>query len=162
MENNTGKSEIPALFEGENDASAGYLVAAVRTAGDALPLIGAYVTVTAVDGDGNSRVFGARVTGEGGRTTRITLPTPPLANSLSPGAGKPYALYNVDTDMPGYYPVFNIGVPVFPGTESVQNVRMMPVSGGNPPGENAAGGIYFDSDRVPNLGGAGNNTEVTG
>ena len=71
---------------------------------------------------------------------------PPKENTETPDAdGKPFALYNIDTDKAGFVSVRNIGVPVYSGVTSVQPVELAPIPEG---GE----GNYNENIRVDESG----------
>lgn len=110
----------------------GYLIITARTAGGALPVENAVVTVSDTAGNILYVVF----TDRSGSTPRLKLAAPPLANSEAPGMPEPpFYSYNVDTDIEGYRSVRNISVPIYPGITSIQPVELLPVpegSGGSP------------------------------
>lgn len=105
--------------------SAGTLTIVVHTAGDALPVPGATVTVTA--GEGENRFYRTLVTDENGRTPPLRLAAPAAADSLSPGTGQPYAVYRVHTQKAGFYQNENRAVSLFAGVASVQPVELLPL-----------------------------------
>lgn len=106
----------------------GQLVIAVKTAGGALPVENAVVTVK----DGSGEIISIFFTDRNGRTPKLKLLAPPIANSEAPNqAGPAFFTYNVDTDREGYISVRNIGVPIYPGITSIQPVELVPVSEGS-------------------------------
>ncbi len=110
----------------ENDY--GQLVIAVKTAGGALPVENAVVTVKNTDGTIISIFF----TDRNGRTPKLKLSAPPIANSEAPDpSGPAFFTYNVDTDREGYTSVRNIGVPIYPGITSIQPVELVPIPEGS-------------------------------
>lgn len=104
----------------------GTLTVVVHTAGDALPVPNARVTVTTLDGD-NGGFLRTVVTDEDGRAPTLILETPPAAGSLSPGGIRPYAVYRIRTEKEGFYTVENRDVPLFAGVNSVQPVELIPL-----------------------------------
>ncbi len=129
----------------------GFITVNVRTAGGALPVEGAVITVRAVSGQGGS-VVAVMITDSGGTSDVLSLPTPPKSNSLSPRNGAEVSSnYSIDTEKSGFYSVSNMNVPVFDGVTSVQQVMLVPFAGG--------GGIPYpeeltrfdDSATVPEL-----------
>ncbi len=116
-------TQIPA----ENTKESGSLVVQVVTAGGALPLEGAAVTVSDETGEWINESITV-TTSPGGLTPRIFLPTPPRALSMSPSADVPYSLYNIAVSVPGYFPYTAKNVPVFSGVNSFQIVRLIPIA----------------------------------
>ena len=107
-----------------NDSSA-VLRVVVTTALGALPLEDASVTVSTA-ADESVR------TGPGGMTPAMTLPTPPLSNSLSPDSGPPYAVYTVEVAREGYTPLTALHVTMFSGIPAVLPVAMTPLEENQP------------------------------
>lgn len=104
----------------------GYLKVMVTTADNALPILGATVTVT--EGTGIASVLLNKQTTNGaGETRQIELPAPSREFSLTPGNVNVFAKYNVRVDFSGYYTVENIDVPIFDGQISVQPIQMIPL-----------------------------------
>ena len=105
--------------------SYGYIRVTVRTAGGAIPIPRAIVTVK----DENEALLAVFFTDENGNTPTLKVIAPPISNTQSPGAGgAPFSLYNIDTDKSGYKSVRNVGVPVYPGITAIQPVELVPVS----------------------------------
>lgn len=115
-------NRIPTAY-----TATGSLIVSVFTAGGALPVPDALVTVRFSD-QANSGVLTVLYTDQSGNTPRITLPAPPAAASESPGNAVPYAKYNIEVDKEGFYPRSFSEVPVFADTTSIQPVNLLPVS----------------------------------
>ena len=106
----------------------GQLIITVKTAGGALPVENAVVTVK----DEKGEIISIFFTDVNGRTPRLKLSAPPVSNSEAPNPpGPAFSVYNVDTDKEGYISVRNIGIPVYSGITSIQPVELMPVSEGS-------------------------------
>lgn len=105
----------------------GYLTVRAYTAGEALPVEGATVTVRD-GGDGLITEEIIRVTGRSGETELIALPAPPANDSRSPSERRPYAIYDLTVTHPRFYPFNATGVPVFSGVTSLQPINMVPLS----------------------------------
>lgn len=106
----------------------GQLVITVKTAGGALPVENAVVTVK----DAAGTVISIFFTDVNGRTPKLKLGAPPIANSEAPDPpGPAFYTYNVDTDREGYTSVRNIGVPIYPGITSIQPVELIPIPEGS-------------------------------
>ncbi len=107
--------------------STGTLIVSVYTAGGAIPVEGALVTIRGGE-QNSSGVLSILYTDQSGNTPRITLPAPPASESEAPGTEKPYATYNIEVDKENYYPRSFINVPVFAGTTSIQPVNLVPLT----------------------------------
>ena len=101
----------------------GNLIVQVSAASGAYPIVGALVTIS----DNDSGIIRVLETDRSGKTPEISLPTPSISESMTPGKTA-YSVYNIDTDAEGYYGARNIGVAVFPNTTSIQSVSLVPVS----------------------------------
>ncbi len=108
----------------------GYITVNVRTAGGALPVEGAMITIKA-SSDGNDTVIAVMISDAGGASDVIALPTPPKENSLTPNGGEVSSMYTVDADKDGYYHVVITSVPVYDGVTTVQQILLVPIALGN-------------------------------
>jgi hypothetical protein len=109
----------------------GYLLVRVSTALGAIPLEGATVTVrehiSAAEGY-RGAIIASTSTDRNGKTERIPLAAPPRAQSFQPSRGLPYALYNVDVELKGYYQRFFNAVPVYDTITSIQPAILVPIA----------------------------------
>ena len=110
----------------------GKLVFQITTAGGAIPLEGAEITLrqsrSPVDAGGD--VLAVLLSGRDGKTEAVPLPAPARGFSLEPardGAPVPYALYNADVTMEGFYSQSYIRIPVFDGITSIQRASLIPL-----------------------------------
>lgn len=108
----------------------GFITVNVRTAGGALPVSGALVTVSDT---ASGTVIAVMTTDVSGVSDIVELPAPPKENTLTPGNKNVSTLYNVDTDKDGFYHVVNSGIPVFDGVTAIQQVLMVPTAQGGTP-----------------------------
>lgn len=108
-------------------SATGTLVVTASTAGGALPVEGAFVTVRGASPE-SSGVLAAVSTDRSGRTPRIMLPTPPAADSEKPGMERPYATYNIEVEKDGFFHQSFTNVPLFAGTTSIQPVNLYPLT----------------------------------
>ena len=131
----------------ESPTGQGILVFQITTAGGAIPLEGAEVTLrqsrgpTAAGGD----VLSVLYSGRDGKTEVLTLPAPARGYSLEPardGAPVPYALYNADVRMDGFYKQSYIRIPVFDGITSIQRASLIPL-----PENGFSNGLRPDSEK---------------
>ena len=72
-------------------------------------------------------VIASLTTGRDGNTVRIPLSAPPRSNSETPNGGVPYALYQAEVTMEGYYDQSYLAIPVFDGISAIQPVVMIPL-----------------------------------
>lgn len=133
----------------------GFIRVRVSAANGALPVSGASVIIIEdLEGGESGNITATLVTDTSGLTPTVSVSAPPKSYSLSPtSGGKPYSTVNISISADGYYPVENVGVPVFDGTVSQQNVNLLPISDdGKYPREGLIvnegnGGTLFGGDR---------------
>ena len=106
-------------------SATGTLIVSVYTAGGALPVPDAQVTVSFSEQE-NSGIRTVVYTDTSGNTPRIPLPAPPAAASETPGSAVPYAKYTITVEKDGFYPRSFSEVPVFANITSVQPVNLIP------------------------------------
>lgn len=128
----------------------GYLIVNTRTARGAVPVEAVLITVTDRN-DAESKVVSVVKTNRSGSTLKIRLPAAPRKNTESPNGGSPCALYNIDADCDGYYPVRNIGAQIYSGVTSVQPVELIPLAAGTGPKPSFIDDIIFDESDSPDL-----------
>ncbi|MCM1309341.1 MAG: peptidoglycan-binding protein, partial [Butyrivibrio sp.] len=63
-------------------------------------------------------------TDSNGQTASVSLPAPPLEYSEAPSVEQPYSEYNLVVRAPGYAPISINGIDIFPGEQSIQNIRL--------------------------------------
>lgn len=112
-------------------SSTGSLVFRLSTAGGALPVEGASVTLTG-SGDDENKIYAVLRSDSSGNTPKIDLPAPQRSSSFNPDIEKPYAVYKASVVKEGYKIVENIMIPIFSGITALQPVEMLPAesSGG--------------------------------
>ncbi len=130
-------------------AGEGRLIFAVSTAGGAIPLEGAAVTVrrrrSVTDGSGGE-VMAVVYSDASGKTEMIPLPAPAKSLSLTPpraGEPAPYALYDAEVILPAYYTQTFTRIPVFDGITSIQQAALIPL-----PENGFEDGLRPDGERV--------------
>ncbi len=155
MERNSNRIQAatPAPFPGTDRRSAemtgqGKLVFQITTAGGAIPLEGAEITLrnsrSASDGNGGE-VIAVLHSGGDGKSEVLTLPAPAKILSMEPardGAPVPYALYNADVKLRGFYDQSYIRIPVFDGITSIQRASLIPL-----PENGFEGGVRPDGEK---------------
>ena len=108
-------------------ASYGTLLAQVFTSRAQIPIQGATVAATQRAAAGRHTLLAVRTTGSNGRIAPITLPTPDPAASESPGTAEPFAVCDLWAEAPGYELLYVENVQVFPGTETIQTLELIPL-----------------------------------
>ena len=130
----------------------GKLVFQITTAGGAIPLEGAEVTLRQSRGptDAGGDVLSVLYSGRDGKTEALTLPAPARGYSLEPardGAPVPYALYNADVRMDGFYKQSYIRIPVFDGITSIQRASLIPLpENGFEGGVRSDGSVFIEGE----------------
>lgn len=115
-ENNSGVGFFP------NDAF-GTLTVQVFAADRAYPISSASVIVT---GSEDKKKYFDGYSDASGLVEKIVLPASNRVYSQSPQRRKPYAQYDLAIDHPRFEKRRYLGVPVFAGIESIQNVQLVP------------------------------------
>ncbi len=112
----------------------GTLIVQVSLAKGAIPVQGATVLVTTVEE--NPAILANLVTDKSGQTERISLPAPGSIYSQTPGGNvRPYSIYNIKIQFPGYYTEEAINVPIFDKINSIQPVALIPLPENTAPSE---------------------------
>ena len=120
----------------------GYIKARAFTANGAIPLPDVSVVVTSAEENGE-RISIELKTDENGETQTAEVPTPLASAGDAPGETRPYAVYDVEAYLPGYYAYRALSIPVFGDTLTVQPIGLFPLP-------------LFDGDEVrPDLPGEG-------
>lgn len=112
-------------------AAIGSLSARTFTAGMSVPLAGVSVTITSSD-PLTPDLIAYRVTDEDGIIAPISLPTPELNLSLAPSDQRPFTICNMQFDHPQYYTILVRDVQVFPDSQSIQMMEMLPLGENTP------------------------------
>lgn len=105
----------------------GTLVTRVFTSRGQLPVRDAFVSVVQHQGDGD-HLLDLQTSDRSGTTAPLTIDTPPLASSQSPGGGTPFALCDIWVEHQGYQLLHIRDVQIFPDTISVQDLPLIPLS----------------------------------
>lgn len=111
----------------------GRLIFRVYTSDADLPVEGATVLIRQQASPG--RLLGIRITGASGETDPLEVETPGLSLSQSPEQTlTPWTALSVMVEHPDYERVTLQGLQVFPGVETVQTVRLIPLRRFDPGG----------------------------
>lgn len=110
-----------------NSNNTGILIVQAYTADQALPLPDVNVVVSRASGTGEELVKVMK-TNRSGKTQPLELSAPPAENSQSPDAvGDRFYKYNIRVDLPGYYSMENVNVPIFAGQTAIQPFALIPL-----------------------------------
>ena len=104
----------------------GYLVVQVTTASSAIPLEGAFVTVSYDTENENDVIYELR-TDRDGKTARVPLPAPSRSTSQQPENSRPFSTYTVSVSLLGYENAIYNSVPIFDGITAIQQADLIPV-----------------------------------
>lgn len=113
-----------------NSESIGFLVVEAKTAGGALPVEGARVSVYGYspeeEGKDGALIY-AVTTDKGGKTPPLALDAKSKELSMTPGNTNPFSVYNISVESDGYYSNKYINVPIFQGVTSIQPATLIPL-----------------------------------
>ena len=130
----------------------GNLVFLVTTARGAIPLEGARVSLyNYIEEDMPHRgdIQYSTVSGSDGKTRALRLGAPPKSASLVPGSALPYATYNAEIELEGYFTQYYVAIQVFDGVTSVQTANLVPLpENGRSASESLDGEQFFET--LPN------------
>ena len=105
----------------------GSLICRVYTSRAQLPVAGATVAFTQQGEQGRHNLLAVRVTDENGRAAPVRISTPNAAASESPGTVHPFAVCDIWAESPGYELLVVENVQVFPNTETLQDLELIPL-----------------------------------
>ena len=109
--------------------ASGTVISQVRTSDAYLPVENATVAYYQTDDGGRKRLVGLRKTDPSGKTAPIELDTPGFSASQQPeetGDPNPYRTVDVVADHPDYNRVRILGVQVFDGVVTYQDIMLLP------------------------------------
>ena len=114
----------------------GFLKVQTLTSRAELPVAGATVTVSGIRPGGGRELLSVQRTDDSGMTALVTIPTPELANSLSPEQPQGWTDVQIGATHPNFDGVVSRDVQIFPGITTLQELILVP-RGGMPtdPGE---------------------------
>ena len=107
----------------------GSVIARVYTSDAYLPIAQVPVIFTQTASDGTTKLLAVKTTDASGLTDPLIIDTAERADSLTPGSVlRPFITINIMTQAPGYSSITAEGVQIFPGVETVQGLRLRPVT----------------------------------
>ena len=107
--------------------SSGTLITRVYTSRAQIPVPGATVAVTQKSENGRHHLLAIRISDSSGKTTPIPVGTPMLSAGQSPGGATPFAPVDLWVSAPGYEVLTVEDIQVFPGTETIQTLELIPL-----------------------------------
>lgn len=105
----------------------GTILTRVYTSRAQIPISGATVAFTQRGTEGRHVLLAVRVTDENGHTAPVQVATPDAAASESPGTAAPFAVCDIWAEAPGYELLVVENVQVFPDTETIQELELIPL-----------------------------------
>ena len=108
--------------------SVGYIRVQAVTSRAEIPIRNATVTITGNNADGARTLLSLQRTDESGFTKPVTVPTPELANSLSPDLAQGWTDVSVTVTHPGFEGIIVDRVQIFPGITTIQKMILIPLS----------------------------------
>lgn len=133
-------------MQNENTGGMGYLIVRASTAGGALPVPGAAVSVRGNTPE-ESGTLVSRTTNQDGLTDRIPLPAPPASLSGAPGTVIPYSTYNIEVSADGFATNLYQNVPIFDRITALQPIELIPLSQNGLEGNyNPGSTLFFETE----------------
>ena len=137
-----------------NDAPVGTLFAKVTAGRGTFPLEGVTVYVRDYRDGSEGELLYTLKTGSDGLTPSVRLSAPDKSSSLSPGGtALPYSEYVITAQKSGFNTVENVGVPIFDGIVSIQNVDMVPLTEDEVLNGSTGTTVYYENGGYMDLNG---------
>lgn len=92
-----------------------------------IPVAGATAVVSTAGADGRQHILAVRITDESGIAGPFELPAPDVDSSLSPEMADPFSSYLLMVEHPGYELATFVGLQVFSGVQTLQDVPLVPL-----------------------------------
>lgn len=105
----------------------GTILVQVFTSRAQIPVQGATVAFTQPGEEGRHTLLAVRLTDQSGKTAPLQLPTPGLEAGLHPDSGVPFTLVDLWVHASGYELFRAEDVQIFPDTQTVQEVMLIPL-----------------------------------
>lgn len=146
-------NNTPPPIPSQSMTGMGRLIFRVTTAGGAIPLEGAQVVLRQRGADTDpdrGNALAVMTSDRDGKTPVIDLPTPPRALSMSPtpdGAPPPFACYDAEVTLSGYFAAEFVCIPIFDGITSIQPATLIPLpENGRPDGATPEDTVIFEGE----------------
>ena len=107
----------------------GFLKVQTVTSRAEIPVAGATITVSTVIPGRGRELLSVQRTDESGMTDMISIPTPDLANSLTPDQPQGWTDVQIAASQPNYDGIVIRDVQIFPGITTLQELILVPRGG---------------------------------
>lgn len=107
----------------------GFLKVQTVTSRAEIPVAGATITVSTVIPGRGRELLSVQRTDESGMTDMISIPTPDLANSLTPDQPQGWTDVQIAVSQPNYDGIVIRDVQIFPGITTLQELILVPRGG---------------------------------
>ncbi|MEG2000356.1 MAG: spore cortex-lytic protein [Evtepia sp.] len=111
-------------------AELGNLITWTYTGRAQIPLQWATISVLKKTPNGKVSLFAVRITDKDGKIKPMSIPTPNIDNSLSPGKTPAFAICDILVEHPNYRILLIENVQVFADTTSLQELLLIPLPEG--------------------------------
>jgi len=106
----------------------GNIISYAYTSAGRVPLSDVVIRILQRTSGGTEDLLSVQMTDRNGKTSAVTVVTPPTEDSLSPGNTSPFTIVNMTAELPGYEQIRVDNVQVFPDTQTVQDFQLIPLS----------------------------------
>ena len=107
----------------------GFIKVQTVTSRAEIPVAGATVTISTLRPEVGRMLLSVQRTDQGGMTELVTVPTPELANSLTPDQPQGWTDVQVAASHPNFDGVVIRDVQIFPGVTTLQELILVPRGG---------------------------------
>ena len=105
----------------------GTILVQVFTSKAQIPIQGATVAFTQAGEGDRQKLLAVRLTDQSGRTAPLEVPAPNKSVGHAPGGGVPFARLDLWVQAPGYELFQAQDVQIFPETQTMQEVMLLPL-----------------------------------
>lgn len=109
-------------------APSGSILSYAFTSAGRIPLSDVVIRILQKTPEGAEDLVSVQMTDRDGKTTMVSVDTPALAGSQSPGTERPFSSVTMTAEIPGYEHIRVENVQVFPNTQTVQYFQMIPLN----------------------------------
>lgn len=117
---------MPILSGNQLDTDIGYFQANVTSVVGSRPIKDARVQIRDINSP--NQILEEFTTDSNGQSEVVDLSAPPLEFSMTPGAARPYSVYNIHIEADGYEAKDISGAEILPGQTALQNVSLIPLA----------------------------------
>lgn len=106
----------------------GNIISYAYTSAGRVPVPDVVIRVLQTTANGTEDLLSVQMTDRNGKTSAVTIATPPTVNSQTPGNPKPFSVVNMTAEIPGYEQIRVDNVQIFPDTQTVQDFQLIPLN----------------------------------